>query len=84
MYLIDREKVIPKMVGAKFNNAEDVASAMFNAGLDKAIDILLSEDIVDAKLKLSSKEYQRDYYQRVTKIKRQEKRRNKDEGNNPN
>ena len=84
MILIDKEAIIPQLLDMKFANAKDVASLMFNMGINKAIDALNNAPKVDAKVKLSPKEYQQDYYQRVTKLKRQEKRRQKNEGNNSN
>lgn len=82
MILVDKDAIIPQLLDMKFANAEDVASLMFNMGIDKAIDTLNNAPEVDAKVKLSPKEYQHNYYERVTKVKRQEKRRQANEGNN--
>jgi len=82
MNLIDKDVVISQLLDKKFTNAQDVSSLMFNMGIDKAIDTLNNAPVVDAKLRLGKKEYQHDYYERVTKIKRQEKRRQANEGNN--
>lgn len=84
MKLIDIDAVIPQLLDKKFTNAEDVSTLMFNMGIDKAIDTLNNAPVVDAKLKLGKKEYQHNYYERVTKVKRQEKRRQANEGNNTN
>ena len=84
MNLIDRDLVISQLIDKKFVSTDDLSAMMFNMGIDKAIDTLNNSPIVDAKLRLGKKEYQHDYYERVTKVKRQEKRRQKNERDNLN
>lgn len=76
MRLIDADEIISILEQAKFFNANDTSSEMFNLGIYKAIDLINSSPTIDAKLKVDKREYQRLYYQKVTKQKRQEKKAN--------
>lgn len=75
MTLKDVDKIIEELNASKFSSEDTGDSKMFNLGIDRAIDIINSASKVDVKIKITDKKaYQRDYYQRVTKVKRAQKK----------
>lgn len=74
MRLIDADELIPNLEVLKFKETGDLQSELFNMAICKSIDTVNKSPTVDAKVKTDKREYQRRYYQNVTKLKRQEKR----------
>lgn len=70
MTLKDVENIISQLENAKFSGELDANSNLFNLGIEKAIDIINSAPVVDAKLRMTKQEYHRNYYKTVTKEKR--------------
>lgn len=82
MTLKDVDKIIEELNASKFSSEDTGDSKMFNLGIDRAIDIINSASKVDVKIKITDKKaYQRDYYQRVTKVKRAQKKQEQQGGN---
>lgn len=82
MTLKDVDKIIEDLNASKFSSEDTEDSKMFNLGIDKAIDVINGYPKVDVKVKITDKKaYHRDYYLRVTKVKRAQKKQEQQGGN---
>lgn len=80
MTLKDTDFIISQIELFKFTSEDNEDWKLYNLGIERAIEVIKNAPVVDAKVKIDKKEYQRDYYKRVTKLKRAKEREDKTNG----